>query len=289
MSSQIDPDPPHESGWLPVVLACLAVFFTLAALVGREDAVDDLDVERAIDWLVIGPLWGAVAYFHVRQQVEDRRWGRVAAGCTALVAWFLLSMGSQWWTDKQGELRLEMPRRMCLDKMTRVLSALKNYARTHNGFLPPAYTADDEGRPLRSWRALITDNEGPLNSRLGGLETEPFRCLTRQGETSFVAIVGPKTAFPGSKPVLVKQLSPRTILFVAVKNSGIKWQEPRDLTIEEAIRALRGRGWRKVTHVAFKSGEIVPITEIANLDVLEQQLRAAGEDATNVGRAASLP
>jgi hypothetical protein len=275
---------------LPVVLACLALFFTLAALVGREDAVDDLDVERALDWLVIGPLWGAVAYFHIRQRMEDRKGSRVIAVCTALFAWFLLSVGSQWWTDRRGEERLKVPREMCLDKMHRVVLSLKSYASSQNGLLPPAYQSDAAGRPMHSWRAMITANEllltdyrwkepwdGPQNSKAPESESAPFWCplLSKRGETSFLVIVGPKTAFPGAKPASLRQLSPRTILFVAVKNSGIKWFEPRDLTVDEAIRGLRGSGRMKITHVAFASGEIQPVAEMASVEGLVLQLRAA--------------
>jgi len=288
MSSESDVDPPSEPGWLPVILAALAVFFTLAALVGREDAVDDLDVERALDWLVLGPLWGAVAYFYVRQRTANRKRGRIVAVCNALVVWLVISVGSQWWTDKQGEARLEGPRKECPDRMYLISMRLTSYASSHNGFLPPAYQSDASGRPMHSWRAMITPNElllahynwkepwnGTTNSRVKEMEPALFRCVARQGETSFVAVVGPKTAFPGSKPASLRQLSPKTILFVAVKNSGIKWLEPRDLTVEEAIRALRGPGWLRITHIAFANGDVLPVSEIANRDGMEQQLRAA--------------
>jgi hypothetical protein len=288
MTAEAKSDTPPESGWLPAVLACLAVFFTLAALVGRDDAVDDLDVERTLDWLVIGPLWGAVAYFYIRQRTEDRKRDRIGAGCLALVAWLLLSMGSQWWTDTQGEARLEGPRKECPDRMSLIVLRLTSYASSHQGFLPPAYQSDAEGRPMHSWRALIAADQlnlvkyhwdepwnGPVNSRVQEVEPALFRCVARKGETDFVAVVGPKTAFPGSKPAKLSQLSPRAILFVAVKNSGIKWLEPRDLTVDEAIRGLRGYGWMKITHVAFADGDVQPISAITDLDGLEQQLRAA--------------
>jgi hypothetical protein len=290
MSSESDLDPPSEPGWLPVILAALAVFFTLAALVGRDDGFDDLDAERALDWLVIGPLWGAVAYFYVRQRLENRKASRIVAGCLAVVAWLLLSIGSQWWTDMRGEERLKVPREMCLDKMHRVVVGLHNYASSQNGLLPPAYQSDAAGRPMHSWRALITANEllltdyrwkepwdGPQNSKAVESEIAPFWCplLSKKGETSFLVIVGPKTAFPGAKPASLRQLSPRTILFVAVKNSGIKWFEPRDLTVDEAIRGLRGSGRMKITHVAFANGEIQPVAEMASVEGLVLQLQAA--------------
>src|ERR1700722_5072532 len=138
MSSESDLDLPSEPGWLPGILAALAVFVTLAALVGRDDGFDDLDAERGLDWLVIGPLWGAVAYFYVRQRLENREASRIVPGCVAVAAWLLLSIGSQWWTDMRGEERLKVPREMCLDTMHRVVLGLKNYASSHDGYLPPA-------------------------------------------------------------------------------------------------------------------------------------------------------
>jgi hypothetical protein len=106
MSSESEQDPVGEPGWLPIVLACLAVLLTLAVVVGSDDDKDHLVVDRFLDWLAIGPLWGAVVYLNTRQKTEGQKRGRVVAIGTALLAWLLTSLALQWWTDKRAEDRL---------------------------------------------------------------------------------------------------------------------------------------------------------------------------------------
>jgi prepilin-type processing-associated H-X9-DG protein len=50
--------------------------------------------------------------------------------------------------------------------------------------------------------------------------------------TSYVAVVGPDTAWPGSQPAAYRDImdgSPQTIHIVEIADSGIHWMEPRDL------------------------------------------------------------
>lgn len=51
--------------------------------------------------------------------------------------------------------------------------------------------------------------------------------------TSYLAIVGPDTAWPGAKPRKLSEIAhpDETILVVEVENSGVNWAEPRDLYV----------------------------------------------------------
>ena len=56
--------------------------------------------------------------------------------------------------------------------------------------------------------------------------------------TNYVAVVGPKTAWPGEKTSSTKEISAgdgcgETILLMELPNSDINWLEPRDLSYEE--------------------------------------------------------
>jgi len=110
---------------------------------------------------------------------------------------------------------------------------------------------------MHSWRVLLLKHapapypdlyreyrfdepwNSPHNRRLAGRIGEFYR---RKGvdpdgtyRTSFVAVVGPETAWPGAgctrKGDLVDGPS-RTILLVEMADSGIDWMEPRDLPFE---------------------------------------------------------
>lgn len=53
-------------------------------------------------------------------------------------------------TSRPAGLRME-----CLNNMRNVSIALQMYRQSHGGQFPPAYTTDEDGRPLHSWRTLI--------------------------------------------------------------------------------------------------------------------------------------
>jgi Protein of unknown function (DUF1559) len=140
----------------------------------------------------------------------------------------------------------------CLCNLCSIRLALLNYHDV-NGCFPPAYVADATGKPMHSWRVLILPFmeqstlyntysmaepwDGPNNRKL--LEKRPnvYACPSRFGGptlTSYVAIVGPGTAFPGSKTTKrgdVHDGPENTILVAEVSNVDIAWTEPRDLDV----------------------------------------------------------
>lgn len=141
-----------------------------------------------------------------------------------------------------------------------ILLALENYHGIH-GRYPPAYIADNEGRRMHSWRVLLLpyvgDEDlykrydfgepwnGPNNRRLANEMPLPYRCPASRNPdptaTSYVAVVGPETAWPGSRSVRrqdIKDRSSQTIMIVEVAASDIHWMEPRDMTLAEATRGV---------------------------------------------------
>jgi Protein of unknown function (DUF1559) len=141
----------------------------------------------------------------------------------------------------------------CICNLCMIKMALLNYHEA-NGSFPPAYVADATGRPMHSWRVLILPFmeqpalynaynmaepwDGPNNRKL--LEQRPnvYNCPSRVGEptlTSYVAITGPGTAFPGSKATKLGDIHDgpgQTILVSEISNVDIAWSEPRDLDVK---------------------------------------------------------
>jgi len=145
--------------------------------------------------------------------------------------------------------------------------AVANYHETY-GCFPPAYVADRDGKPMHSWRVLILPFleqkelynaynfaepwNGPSNRNLAnrvgniylrsGLESDQLQT------TSFVAVVGPQTVWPGSTATAYKNLgdgSHETLLVVEVPDGQFLWMEPRDLefdSISFRINDGSGRG-----------------------------------------------
>lgn len=148
--------------------------------------------------------------------------------------------------------------------LTAIGMALHRY-HDANGCLPPAYIADENGKPMHSWRVLLLPYlcqeelykqydfseswDGPHNRLLAANIPEEYKCPLYAGRntirTSFVAVVGPQTAWPDAKSVRFQDFKDglsNTITVVAIANSDINWMEPRDMTFEQAIADADGDG-----------------------------------------------
>jgi type II secretory pathway pseudopilin PulG len=148
-------------------------------------------------------------------------------------------------------------RSQCKNNLKQIGLALHNYHDTF-GCFPPAYIADEYGRPMHSWRVLILPYidqallynqyrfdepwDGPNNSRLADRIGNTFLCPSdpatygeQRGQmTNYVAILGPDTAWPDSQSVKLTDIqdgTSNTILVVEVAHSDIHWMEPRDLDL----------------------------------------------------------
>ena len=138
----------------------------------------------------------------------------------------------------------------CQYKLRQIGIALQNY-HAANGSFPPAYTVDENGQRLHSWRTLILPYmEGhSLYNRFD--MTEPWDSPTNQKaatamlderylvyvcpesrrkslKTSYVMIVGPNTISSGEKGVGLSEITDgpsKTILLVEIANSDIQWSK----------------------------------------------------------------
>jgi prepilin-type processing-associated H-X9-DG protein len=146
------------------------------------------------------------------------------------------------------------PRLRCTHNLRNIGQALMQYEQTYGSF-PPAYIADAAGKPMHSWRVLILPFmeqeaiykrydfsepwDGPNNIKLAPLLNSLYGCHSdsRPGansQTSYVAVTGPATMWPGSQPAHyadARDGSSNVILVVEVHSSGIQTTEPRDLDI----------------------------------------------------------
>ena len=139
----------------------------------------------------------------------------------------------------------------CLCNLCTVKLALQNYHSQYGSF-PPAYVADARGRRMHSWRILILPFmeeqglynlyrldepwDGPNNRRLLGMMPRFYACPNHRdpssGLTSYVAITGPGTAFPGAGTTKIADITDGThdtIFLAEVCTLDIPWTAPRDL------------------------------------------------------------
>jgi len=151
-------------------------------------------------------------------------------------------------------------KRQCRHNLKQIALALHNYHDTYGSF-PPAYIADEYGRPIHSWRVLILpflDHQalydqyrfdepwnGPHNINLVEIMPSVYRCASddtgAEACTNYVVMIGPRTAWPGDTPVRMSDIADgtrNTWLVVEVADSGIAWSEPRDLHVQQMAREL---------------------------------------------------
>jgi Protein of unknown function (DUF1559) len=182
--------------------------------------------------------------------------------------------------------------------------AVANYQQTY-GCFPPAYLVGHDGKPMHSWRVLILPFmeqqelynaynfaepwNGPNNQKLA---TRIGRIYLRSGleadqvhTTSFVAVVGPETAWPVSKPATLKDLgdgSSDTLLMVEVPDGQFRWMEPKDLDFHQMSFGIndgskRGLGSRLGgARVAFADGSVRTLPDDFDPNMLKAMLTANG-------------
>ncbi len=150
-------------------------------------------------------------------------------------------------------------RTQCINNIKNISLGLLNYEQA-NGHLPPPYVADENGKPMHSWRVLIlpfTEHndlfkaysfdepwDGPNNINL--LSQMPtFYCCPACGEPSkgfchYAAIAGPDTAWQ-VEPLTLDSIEAGTskTLMVCETLQGIPWTQPTDLTPNEFIKQAK--------------------------------------------------
>ncbi len=141
-------------------------------------------------------------------------------------------------------------RSQCSCNLCQIKLALLNYHSTY-GCFPPAYIADATGKPIHSWRVLILPfieqtplynqydfNEpwdGPNNIKLLNSMPSSLACPSRftgpTDLTSYVAVSGPGTIFPGTTSTKIEDIkdgTSNTLMVVEVANVNIPWTSPQD-------------------------------------------------------------
>jgi hypothetical protein len=204
----------------------------------------------------------------------------------------------------------------CANNLKQIALAMHAYHDAYGQF-PPAYIADESGRPSHSWRALILPFlessglerqysfdepwDGPNNRQLADKIPDVFRCPSykhhrghhggaTEGEdvlTQYVALVGPKTIFPGREPVSFEDVqdgASNTLLVVEVHGDSVHWMKPEDIDPESFAQWLDQSHDENTNHsfgtqVALADASVRFISATIDGEVLHRLITiAAGED-----------
>jgi prepilin-type processing-associated H-X9-DG protein len=191
----------------------------------------------------------------------------IVVTCTAVVLgatrWLLITVNA---ADRE---------RGCQNNLRQIGLAILNFNTSH-GQLPLPYLTDKkQGKPLYSWRVLITPYldsllvpvpapdkpwNSPQNANLARMTWRCYHCPDDDSPpsmTSYVAIVGSHTGFPPDKSLKLDDFKNpiKTILLVELRNSNINWTEPRDLDISELAK-LTSNCHSDGFHACFADGHV---------------------------------
>jgi hypothetical protein len=152
----------------------------------------------------------------------------------------------------------------CKANLKQITFGLADYDNS-KGSLPAAYSVDAQGRRMHSWRAHLSPQidpdwpkagdykwdepwDGPNNSMLHYAPKPIYSCPADPARdprmTSYVAVVGPHTVWPGEKSRSYESLRnglSNVVTVAEAANSGIHWMEPRDLEFDKIDFSVNGR------------------------------------------------
>ena len=147
------------------------------------------------------------------------------------------------------------------NNLKQVALALIAYHETHRNF-PEAFTKNDDGRPLLSWRVAILPYleetalerrfhqdeawDGPDNKPLVDLCPDFYKApgdgMNPGNQTNILGIVDADTVLAADGPVNIADIrdgTSNTIVAVELAGADIAWSEPRDITIDEFLAAMQ--------------------------------------------------
>ena len=156
-----------------------------------------------------------------------------------------------YFTPPLGEMREAARRMQCSGHFSQLGLAFHNYHDIHGSF-PPAYTVDENGKPLHSWRVLLLPFmeqselykkirlDEPWNSEYNrqfhDIQLSMYQCPSRHhrkmktANCDYSVVIGEETVFPGAATVKYEDITdglPDTILVVE-RMVPICWMDPNN-------------------------------------------------------------
>ena len=202
-------------------------------------------------------------------------------------------------------------RAQCLNNLKQISLAMESYNAQY-GCFPPAYTPDENGQPMHSWRVLLLpylgENmlyeqynfdepwNGPNNRLLTDRMPNVYRCPSEvdadSSESSYVMIVGPGTISDGPSSTRDAQITDglsNTIMFVEICDAGFDWLRPQDLDatqISYEINDPSGKGIRSkhpgVVNVAYCDGSVRSLNDGTDPDEVRGMTTIGGSEPVDV-------
>jgi type II secretory pathway pseudopilin PulG len=194
-------------------------------------------------------------------------------------------------------------RRMaCHNNLKQIAFALQNYQDKY-ACLPPAYTVDEHGKPLHSWRTLLLPFleesklyeqidltkpwDDPVNQEAFAETPRVYLCPAEPfgpGHTGYLAVVAPGGCFAGQTPRKLSEISDKhgqTLMVIEVSvERAVPWMSPQDAD-EEIVLSLTSDKRHPHPYGAqaiFADGSTQFLTANTKPEILRAMISIAGDD-----------
>ena len=235
--------------------------------------------------------------------VKKKKWPVLEAVIVVVVLFLLAGM----LLPAVGTPRHVARRSQCRNNIKQIALAIHNYE-SANGHLPPAHIADENGKPMHSWRVLILPQldqqalfdrydmdepwDGPNNSKLHDQIVQFYRCPSSSSNehcTDYVLITGPGTGFEGDKTIGFSDITDgtsNTVMATEIANSKIHWMQPQDISLTEFLAVEKDNSTssnhRGSRHVAKFDGSTYCLPIDSDPNKLKNEVLIADGEVVNI-------
>ncbi|QDV67878.1 hypothetical protein Poly24_15830 [Rosistilla carotiformis] len=191
----------------------------------------------------------------------------------------------------------------CSNNIKQIALAMHNYHDAYQAF-PPAFTVDEAGQPLHSWRTLILPFleqkalydqidlnkpwDDPANQQVASTVIKVFGCpsATDHSATGYVAVVDPSGAMTGPVGTRFRDIldgSANTILFVEVGSEhAVPWMSPHDIDLA-TFESFAGQDRQLSnhpggTHVSLCDGAVRFLANSTDAEIRRSLITKAGNE-----------
>jgi hypothetical protein len=197
-----------------------------------------------------------------------------------------------------SDIQTSVDRSISKENLFRIAIAMRRYEIEH-ATLPPAYSVDDEGNPLHSWRVLLLPYLGydelhaqlrldeswdsEHNQQFHDAEVAVYQDPSGQdgaGQTIYNVIEGETTAYNGGKGKRLDSFGPNLVnlILVSERSDPVCWMDPtQEVSLATAERGINvaganglGSDHERGLHAALLSGAV----RFLSMDIATDELRA---------------
>jgi len=195
--------------------------------------------------------------------------------------------------SSEGRVRTENS-----NQTRQLVLAVLNYESDHS-HLPPAYIADENGKPMHSWRVLILPYldqqslfdqydfdepwDGPNNAKLvNQLHEDLFDAWwddKANGLTCFKLVTGEGTAFERGQTIKLDEISggaSNKIMIVYDNSKPVNWMAPEDIAIDDAIELFDSKNKNMTGRIVVESKFSKETTYFSNIGMFDGTVESAG-------------